>query len=454
MKKSILTAFALMAVSSLSAAPRITFQGSSKQVITVNPDKNTGLNNVYVVYDASQLTSMTISGVSSSAQISKYSNLGGGYAQSVNTTVSGSDIIVENPEGNMGYIIDDSGSSTYIWIVNYLPYKLRLTAASSYTQQDCDNTMITVDGEGSPINYYTIDGRPVELDREIKVSYHNLEWSEDDEQYLQIEDGKSLSHLSETIILTPPLYCNSTVTVSGDRFLKAWNLEEEIESPVIQANGLEVHTKAIQTNLPSVDDPDAPASNMIRTETEGMGGSAPADISFTAFTTDAVLHNEWQIASDPEFEYLLYRFNEQNVDYSFTEEGTFYVRFVGSNADGTCETFGDTYTVTIGASDLRIPNAFTPNGDGVNDEWKVAYRSLLSFKCWIFDRYGTEIFKFEDPTQGWDGKYKGKLVSPGVYFYVIEAQGADGKKYKKGGDINLVRSKRYGESTAGGTTTE
>jgi len=161
-----------------------------------------------------------------------------------------------------------------------------------------------------------------------------------------------------------------------------------------------------------------------------------------------VIHNEWQIARDQDFEHIDYRFNEQNLDYTFTEEGTYYVRFMGSNADGSCETAGETYTVGIGSSDLRIPNAFTPNEDGVNDVWKVAYRSLLEFSCTIFDRYGNELFHFKDPTQGWDGKYKGKYVKPGVYFYVIEAKGADGTRYKKGGDINLIRSKRYSNTSS------
>ena len=101
----------------------------------------------------------------------------------------------------------------------------------------------------------------------------------------------------------------------------------------------------------------------------------------------------------------------------------------------------------IGASDLRIPNAFSPNDDGINDIWKVGYRSLIDFKCWIFDSKGTQLYQFDDPSGGWDGKYRGKTVKPGVYYYVIQASGADGKKYKKSGDINILNYKKYGNST-------
>jgi len=412
-------------------------------VISVTPDKNTGLENVFVAYDISQISEMTIAGVDANSSVTKYSNLGGGYALPVVSSFVDGRLVISKPDGDTGYIINDNGRTTCFWLVNYLPHRLVLTSANADADQECENTKIVISGSGDAIHYYSIDGRQCELSRDIQLKYMNLEWDEDSESFIQHEMTKELSHLSNTVSLTPPLYCNSTVYISGDRFLKEWGIGIEIESSLIIANGLSVQTQAEQTNAPDDSDPEADASNMISTDTQGLGGSAPADFSFRAWTTDAVIHNEWQIAADQNFEYIDYRFNEQNLDYTFTEEGTYYVRFVGSNSDGTCDTLGETYTIGIGSSDLRIPNAFTPNDDGVNDVWKVGFRSLLSFKCTIFDRYGNEIFKFSDPTQGWDGKYKGKYVKPGVYFYVIEAKGADGKNYKKGGDINIIKSKRY-----------
>lgn len=49
--------------------------------------------------------------------------------------------------------------------------------------------------------------------------------------------------------------------------------------------------------------------------------------------------------------------------------------------------------------------------------------------------------EFKDPAQGWDGKYNGKFVPAGVYYYVIKAEGADGVKYDLSGDINIVNYK-------------
>jgi len=66
----------------------------------------------------------------------------------------------------------------------------------------------------------------------------------------------------------------------------------------------------------------------------------------------------------------------------------------------------------------EIPNVFTPNGDDINDWLKAKTSGLVEkvdFK--LFNRYGVLIFQTDEPRLNWDGTYKGKIVSPGVYFY-------------------------------------
>ena len=61
---------------------------------------------------------------------------------------------------------------------------------------------------------------------------------------------------------------------------------------------------------------------------------------------------------------------------------------------------------------------FTPNGDDINDWLKAKTSGLVEkvdFK--LFNRYGVLIFQTDEPKLNWDGTYKGKIVSPGVYFY-------------------------------------
>ena len=178
-------------------------------------------------------------------------------------------------------------------------------------------------------------------------------------------------------------------------------------------------------------------------ESEELGGSAPATVTFKAYCTDAVDHKEWQKALDPDFQSIEARFNDDEVEQTFNTTGTSYWRFVGTNLQGGCEAYGPTYTVHIGESELVCPNVFSPGStEGVGDIWKVKHKSIVEFHCTIFNTWGNKIFEFSNPDDGWDGKYRGKLVSTGVYYYVIQARGADDKVYKLSGDINILRYRK------------
>ena len=83
-------------------------------------------------------------------------------------------------------------------------------------------------------------------------------------------------------------------------------------------------------------------------------------ITFEVVVTEGVVFKEWQISRSPEFSVLENSFNELAFDYTFTEQGTTYVRFVANNDAGTREYIGETYQVFIGESRLEIPHAFSP----------------------------------------------------------------------------------------------
>ena len=123
-------------------------------------------------------------------------------------------------------------------------------------------------------------------------------------------------------------------------------------------------------------------------------------------------------------------------------------------------------TVAIAESYLAVPNVFTPNGDGQNDEFRVAYRSLAVFHIWVYNRWGKLVYESDDPSKGWDGMIGRRPAAEGAYFYVVRALGTDAAKnakymskisynkkklnadeavigvYQLSGDINLLRGKR------------
>jgi gliding motility-associated-like protein len=67
-----------------------------------------------------------------------------------------------------------------------------------------------------------------------------------------------------------------------------------------------------------------------------------------------------------------------------------------------------------------FPNAFSPNGDGINDVWRVTHLNTYSTaKVEVFDRYGQVVFSSTGYNKPWDGTAKGKALPVGVYYYVI-----------------------------------
>ena len=135
------------------------------------------------------------------------------------------------------------------------------------------------------------------------------------------------------------------------------------------------------------------------------------------------------------------------MEHTFNNNGTFLVK-LEVNSAGMCSNEEDeeeqrTFTISITETEMEVPNAFSPGTTpGINDIFKVRYKSVIKFQGWIFNRWGNELFHWTDPEQGWDGKYRGKYVAPGAYYYFIEYTGTNGKNRKKKGEINVFRGRR------------
>ncbi|WP_298734557.1 gliding motility-associated C-terminal domain-containing protein [uncultured Chitinophaga sp.] len=89
--------------------------------------------------------------------------------------------------------------------------------------------------------------------------------------------------------------------------------------------------------------------------------------------------------------------------------------------------------------DLFIPNAFTPNNDGLNDQFRAEGNIISGQSMKIFNQWGELIFETSASGAGWDGTHKGKAQPVGVYIYVIRLKLADGSEVLKKGAVNLIR---------------
>ncbi len=408
--------------------------------IEVTPAASTGLSAIYVVEDAAAASIVYQSSGTDAVAWQRYSNLGGGYAEDVaNVEHDGNTYTFKAESSDMGYIITDGSKQTCIWVVNYANHDYQVKSLS-VTESDCDRVYLSATPGADEIVYYTITGRREVLDRGITLSYNTLEYSEDDEVYNSVEVSRDLESLSSTISVDAP-FCDTDFQLSPDRFQREWGFGETVTSASFTATAVEARTSASQTVRES--------ENEQQVETDGLGGSAPCEVEFKAAVTDAAIYRKWEVSTSADFENVLYSYDSLDFTFTFTDAGSTYVRFVANNSAGSCEYVGDVYTVSIGESRLDCPNAFSPGAsEGVNDEWRVSYRSIVAFECNIFNRHGHKLCTLTDPSQGWDGKTGGKVVPSGVYFYVINARGADGKVYKLSGDINVINSRTGTQSSA------
>lgn len=431
---------ALLVGLAIVARAQVGFQGNQHEVMQIDPAANTGLNKIFVLHETEGVSMTYTATTQNPVTFYRFGDRGGAYAQPIDIISADEGLVymLEQVIPNCGYIIEEGTTRYYCWVTDYSLYPLSLNAISADDDRDCSTVTLQVDGEGHEIIYYTINGARKVLSRDLKLSYYDLEC---DSSGWHQKEVIELQENFKPVIVMPAPTCNTTFTLSGDRFMEFWDEGITKMSDTWQTAAVAVQAFAIQEKRDN--------DNEKNTVTEGvLGGSAPVHITFEAFCTDEVVHKEWQMALDMEFNDIQLRLNQDEVEQDFNDAGTTYWRFIGSNSDGSCEAYSDVFTVDIGVSELVCPNVFTPGTSiGQNDIWKVSYRSITDFHCWIFNRWGNQIIELNHPSEGWDGTYHGKLVSPGVYYYVIQAQGSDGKKYKLSGDINIIRYKDRGSPT-------
>lgn len=185
------------------------------------------------------------------------------------------------------------------------------------------------------------------------------------------------------------------------------------------------------------------------TTSENFTAEAPLHVSFASnpSSLDPGASIEWHIRNATAG--LNVTRYEQDIEFTFTLAGQSVVTLQVVQDNEVVQTAS--ITITISESHLEMPNAFSPNGDNINDIYKAKsnYKSIVEFHAYIFNRYGQKLYDWTDITGGWDGTYHGRPVKDGTYYVYVKARGADGIEYNIRRDVNILRNFNEVESGNG-----
>lgn len=108
-------------------------------------------------------------------------------------------------------------------------------------------------------------------------------------------------------------------------------------------------------------------------------------------------------------------------------------------SSNACSIQVDTFNISNCNDCLWIPNAFSPNRDGINDQFRPVGKHIEHFEMYIYNRWGNLVFSANTPQSAWNGMYGADLCDVGSYFYHIKARCKSGRDFTLKGDITLLR---------------
>jgi len=158
-------------------------------------------------------------------------------------------------------------------------------------------------------------------------------------------------------------------------------------------------------------------------------------VSFTSNSVspgDSIISYSWLFAEDGSTS------NLQDPTYTFKDTGLYCTRLAVTNTHGCVDT-------TIQCVDVQslytfyIPNAFTPNGDGLNDVFGPKGDYIMSFEMYIFDRWGGQLYHTTDITKPWDGSVNGNKAEEDTYVYLINVTDVHRQQHSYIGRVTLTR---------------
>lgn len=162
-------------------------------------------------------------------------------------------------------------------------------------------------------------------------------------------------------------------------------------------------------------------------------------VTFTDLSTGAT-GGQWDFGDGATMDYETAVYPQ----HEYTDTGQYVVTLIVTNDGGCSDTTEKDLCVTVDYK-LHIPNAFTPNGDGLNDVFQPVGVGIAEFRMDIFNRWGEKVYVLESIEDSWDGSLRGNICPNGVFAYYVYATVLVNKRktpLKLKGSFHLLRGKK------------
>lgn len=324
------------------------------------------------------------------------------------------------PEHGEGYMVKVGAERDVFWVFDY--EQLRPTISLIEAELDCERTMLHLEGELPKISYTRLSGKQMTFPRNCHVEYMSAAWSEDTEMWVDSVAIEELTLEQEMTVAASPVATDYAIS---DMLAEQLGVAADtLRSPVYQPVALKAHPVTITTTRGKQGE----MSNEVNrpySPDDVLNMSAPLEVLFKANGLNAEYY-QWKLYKGSS---LMLTRSDAEHRYTFTDKGNY--RAVVAISNSHCQLDSVEFTISVSESMVVVPNVFTPNGDGTNDEFRVVYRSLKEFHCWVYNRWGHLVYEWSDPAKGWDGTIGGRPAAEGAYFYVIRALGTDADENAK-----------------------
>lgn len=300
-------------------------------------------------------------------------------------------------------------------------------AAGNVNNSTCESFELAGEFVTAILNYYDLSNNSeLEVYKDVKV-----QWKEGD---------VVIASTINTHIFVPPTKNTEYTLRVYDKF---------------ECEGLAnvMYTSIVTKAVFSVDPQNGEAPLTVNFVNESENGT-PGSFEWFLFRDIDDIRKESEESEEPIDSIMIVAFDDNPV-YTYDNTGRYDVKLVSKNISefGTCvdTVYLEDYIV-VDSSFIAVPNVFTPNGDGTNDEFVVQFWSMESIEISIFNRWGKRIHHWEsNDVPGfeevwtetvWNGRLMGgRYASPGVYYYVVVGDGRDGKRRRAKGFFHLFRGK-------------